>query len=338
MMRWVCVLISLRAGSCVVRSLLLALVLALASVSGAAAKVKASPAEAPPHKLTLILDWFINPNHAPIVIADAEGLFARHGLDVTIIAPADPNDAPKLVAAGKADLGVGYQTQLHLQVAAGLPLVRVGVLIDKPLNTLTVLEDSGIRSIADLKGRKIGYSVGGVEEALLKTVLTRHGLSLADVQLVNVNFALSPALLSRQVDAVVGAYRNFELPQLALEGHPGRAFFFEDEGVPMRDELIFIANPARLNPVVVKAFLAAVGDAVARIRAEPEATFDVFRKAYPETDNALNRKAWQLTLPYFATDPAALDPARYTGMAAFLKANGLIPEALPVARYAVRVE
>lgn len=317
---------------------LVLMMLALAAGPVMAAGQGNAQAEPPPRKLTLILDWFVNPNHAPIVIARETGLFARRGLDVRVIAPADPSDAPKLVAAGKADLGVGYQTQLHLQVAGGLPLVRVGALIDKPLNTLTVLADSGIRAIADLRGKKIGYSVGGVEEAILKTILARHGLSLADVRMVNVNFALSPALLSRQVDAVVGAYRNFELPQLAMEGHPGRAFYFEDEGVPMRDELIFIANPNRLDKATVAAFLAAVAEAVARIRAEPEATFAVFRKAYPETDNPLNREAWGLTLPYFATYPAALDPARYAALAAFLKANGLIPEALPVDRYAVRVE
>ena len=310
------------------RALLLAL-LSLGSPAAGAAET---------HKLTLVLDWFVNPNHAPLVIAQEEGLFAQHGLAVTIIAPADPNDAPKLVAAGKADLGVGYQTQLHLQVAEGLPLVRVGALIDKPLNVLLVLEASGIRTIADLRGKKIGYSVGGVEGAILKTVLARHEMGLADVRLIHVNYALTPALLTGQVDAVMGAYRNVELPQLALMGRPGRAFFLEDEGVPPRDALIFIAHSARLERPVMKAFLAAVGEAVTRIRSDPEATFAVFRKAYPEADTALNHKAWQLTLPYFASNPAALDRARYQEVPAFLKTNGLIPEVLPVERYAVAVE
>ena len=73
-------------------------------------------------------------------------------------------------------------------------------------------------------------------------MLAEHGLTLDDVELVNVNFALSPALLSGQVDAVIGAFRNFELNQLELEGRPGRAFYPEEEGVPTYDELIFIAN------------------------------------------------------------------------------------------------
>ena len=201
-------------------------------------------------KLTLLLDWFINPDHAPLFVAEERGYFAAHGLDVEIIAPADPNDPPKLVAAGKADIAVSYQPQLHVQVAAGLPLTRFGTLIATPLNTLLVLEDGPVKSIADLKGRKVGYSIGGFEDALLRAMLARHGLSLDDITLVNVNFSLSPALLSGQVDAVIGAYRNFELNQMDIEGHKGRAFYVEEEGVPSYDELILVANPERMDRAV----------------------------------------------------------------------------------------
>jgi putative hydroxymethylpyrimidine transport system substrate-binding protein len=53
-------------------------------------------------KLTLILDWFINPDHAPIFIAQERGYFQERGLELEIIAPSNPNDPAKLVAAGKA--------------------------------------------------------------------------------------------------------------------------------------------------------------------------------------------------------------------------------------------
>ena len=80
-------------------------------------------------KLTLILDWFVNPDHGPIVIAEEKGFFAEQGLEVEVIAPADPSDPPKMAAAGKADIAVSYQPQLHLQVQEGLPLMRVGTLV-----------------------------------------------------------------------------------------------------------------------------------------------------------------------------------------------------------------
>ena len=57
-------------------------------------------------QLTLLLDWFINPDHAPIFVAQERGDFARAGLDVRIVAPADPNDPPRLIAARRGDIGV----------------------------------------------------------------------------------------------------------------------------------------------------------------------------------------------------------------------------------------
>src|SRR3546814_1050289 len=80
------------------------------------------------------------------------------------------------------------------------------------------LDDGPIQEIADLEGRRVGFSVGGFEDALLRRMLATHGVDLADVTLINVNFALSQALLSGQVDAVIGAFRNFELNQLDIEG------------------------------------------------------------------------------------------------------------------------
>src|SRR5690606_26289554 len=50
------------------------------------------------HKMTLLLDWYVNPDHGPIVIAKEKGFFADEGLDVEIVAPADPSAPPKLVA------------------------------------------------------------------------------------------------------------------------------------------------------------------------------------------------------------------------------------------------
>jgi putative hydroxymethylpyrimidine transport system substrate-binding protein len=97
------------------RKLVLSLCLLLCLPLFAAAKTTLKP-------LTVILDWFVNPQHAPLIITQEKGFFKQHGLNVRIIAPADPVDPPKLVAAGKADIAIGYQTELYLQVNAGLPL------------------------------------------------------------------------------------------------------------------------------------------------------------------------------------------------------------------------
>ncbi len=295
----------------------------------------ALPARAEP--LTILLDWFINPDHGPLVVALEKGYFAEAGLEVTLVEPAHPNDPPKLVAAGKAALAVSYQPQLHMQAAAGLPLTRVGTLVATPLSTLLVLDDSPIKSIADLKGRTVGFSVGGFEDAVLSAMLARHGLTLDDVKLINVNFSLSPSLLSGQVDAVIGAYRNFELNQLAIEGHKGRAFFVEEEGVPPYDELILIANSGRLDDPRLAKALRAIERGVQYLINHPQDAWTLFAGHKPGLDDELNRRAWRDTLPRFALRPAALDRGRYARFAQFLIEQGVIKDTPAVESYAVEL-
>jgi len=288
-------------------------------------------------KMTVLLDWFVNPDHAPLIIAKEKGFFAKAGLDVTLIAPADPNNPPKLVAAGKADLAVSYQPKLHIHVAQGLPLVRIGTLVATPLNALVVLADGPVQTIANLKGRKIGFSIGGFEDALLAAMLSRHGLALADVTLVNVNFSLSPAIIAGQVDGVIGAFRNFELNQMDLMGHPGRAFYPEEEGVPSYDELIMVANKNSLGQGRLRGFLDAMERGVQYLVNHPDAAWSLFIKAHKDLDDELNRRAWRDTLPRFALRPAALDSARYERFAGFLKSQGLISTIPPLETYAVEI-
>lgn len=286
-------------------------------------------------KLTVMLDWFVNPDHGPIVIAQEKGYFRQAGLEIEIIEPADPSDPPKLVAAGKADLAVSYQPQLHLQIEQELPLVRVGTLVSTPLTCLLVLDDGPVKTLADLKGRKVGFSVAGVEEAMLGAMLAPHKLGKADIELINVNFSLSPALMSGQVDAVFGAFRNFELNQMKIEGVKGRCFYPEEEGIPPYDELIYVANKNKLNAQALKKFIEATERATQFIVNHPQQSWEIFSATKKELQDELNRLAWQDTIARFALRPAALDVGRYQRMAAFMKAAGLTTRSVPLESYAI---
>ncbi len=317
---------------CLLRPLLLLLSLALATPT-----VWAGEDPAAKKKLTVMLDWFVNPDHAALVVAQERGYFAAQNLEVELQTPADPNDPPKLVAAGKVDLAVTYQPQLMIHINAGLPIKRIGTLIATPLNSLVVLKDGPIKTLADLKGRKIGYSVGGFEEALLKSMLAKRGLKVEDVTLVNVNFSLSPALLSNQVDAVIGAFRNFELNQLDIAKKPGRAFYPEEEGVPPYDELVLVANREKLNDPRLRDFLTAIEQATLYILNHPDDAWKAFISKYKDLDDELNRRAWRDTVPRLAQQPAAFDEGRYKQLAQFLAKQGVITVALPVSNYAVQL-
>jgi putative hydroxymethylpyrimidine transport system substrate-binding protein len=288
-------------------------------------------------KLTVMLEWFVNPDHAPLVVAMEKGYFAEQDLDVTLIPPADPSSVPRLVATGEADIGIHYQPNLYLDHAAGLPLVRFGTLVETPLNTLTVLADGPVQGLADLKGKTVGYSVAGFETALLERMMAAEGLSADDVTLVNVNFALSASLIGGKVDATVGGFRNFELTQMDIEGHKGRAFYPEEHGVPAYDELIYIADKAKIADARLPRFLAAVEKATIYLTNHPDDALAAFLKAYPDLDDRLNRQAFADTLPRFAKRPAALDTNRYSRFGTFMAESGLIDKAPAVADIAVEI-
>ena len=286
---------------------------------------------------TVVLDWFVNPDHAPIFVAKQQGYFKQAGLNVHIIAPADGSDGPKMVAAGKADLAISYQPTLMYQVTHGLPLVRVGTLIDQPLSCLVTRADSGFTSIKQLRSKLIGYSSDGGHFTTLKVMLAHNGLNLHDVKLVNVHYDLVQALLAKRVAAFQGGMRNYEPLQMALHGVKAKLFLPENNGVPSYDELIFEANGSHMNTAQVKAFLYAVQRGVAYLRAHPNLTWQRFAKNHPSLNNALNHKAWLATIKYFARYPMQLDKQRYQRYAKFMFKQGEIPYLPHLQDYAVQL-
>ncbi|PMH37137.1 ABC transporter ATP-binding protein [Vibrio sp. 10N.286.49.B3] len=280
--------------------------------------------------MTLMLDWFVNPNHGPIIIAEKNGYFKDQGLNVKIQEPADPTVPAKLVAAGSVDMAVSYQGALTIDVAAGLPLIRSATLISTPLNTLTVLEKSGIKTLQDFDGKKIGTTGG--EDNTIKTMLKNAGVDVDTVQIVNVGWALSSSLASGQVDGIWGGMRNFETNQLELEGFKPHDFFPEEHGLPSYDELVFVANANKYDAETIKMFNASLELATQFIVNHPEKAWDVFVSYAPDTlDNELNRRAWLDTLTRFALRPSAVDLNRYDRFSEFMFEQGLI-KVLPKAQ------
>ncbi|WP_333829263.1 ABC transporter substrate-binding protein [Pararhodobacter sp.] len=288
-------------------------------------------------RLSIMLDWFVNPDHAPIILAQELGYFTDAGLVVEIVTPSDPNDPPRMAAAGRVDLAVSYQPQLHLSRHNDLPLRRVGTLISTPLTCLVVLADGPVEQMADLAGRRVGFAVAGVQEVLLDAMLAHNGLAPTDVEQINIGWSISPALMAGQVDGVIGAFRNFELNQLAIEGTEGRCFYPESEGVPAYDELIYVANPVDLDTDAIARFLDATERATGYILNNPQQAWDIFAATASELQTELNTRAWADTWPRFATRPAALDAGRYARFEAFLADRGATSGGLPVRELAIDV-
>lgn len=274
-------------------------------------------------ELSLMLEWFVNPDHGPIIVAAQNGYFAEQNLKVTIQEPADPSLPPKMVASGQVDLAVYYQQSLTRDVDTGLPLAWAGTLVATPLNGITVLDESPIKSIKDLKGKTIGMAISGNETATFNAMFNLHGFSVDDVKLINVGWNLSSSLLSGRVDAITGGYRNFELNQLEIEGKKSRMFYNEENGIPPYDQLIYIANRRKHDKEAIRRFMEAVEKGAQFIVNHPDESWELFRDYRKEQlDNELNHRAWYDTIPRFALRPAARDVGRYQRYSDFLKEHG----------------
>lgn len=281
-------------------------------------------------ELRLILDWFPNADHVPLYVAQEAGFFAEEGLEVELVPPADPNDPLKLVAAGRAPFAINYQPNVIIARSRGLPVKAVGTLVENPLSSLAFLERSGIETPADLEGKRIGYSVQNLELALLRAVAASAGLTPDDYETVNVNFNLTASLLTGQVDAVIGAYWNYELAELELEGVAGDYFDITEHGVPHYRELVVISNDSYLaeNEGVAARLVRAVQAAIDFSRENPERALAHYFEANPDVRKELDRRAFELVIGEFAHSQG-LDAATWADFGEFLLHQGVIEEVPP---------
>lgn len=304
------------------RRRLLAGALALALLVGLLLPRAAFAAE---QHLKLILDWFPNADHVPLYVARDGGFWAKRGLAVELVPPADPNDPLKLTAAGKAPFAINYEPNVIIARSQGLPVRSIGVLVEHPLTCLAFLKKSGIRTPADLKGKRIGYSVQALDLAEVRALAAAGGLKPSDYTTVNVNFNLTSALLSGQVDAVIGAYWNYELAELALEGVPASYFSLADYGVPDFYELVVISNDAYLaaHRDVARRLVQGLQAALDYTHAHPEKALALYLKANPEVRKELDTRAFHSVIDLFAHSQKQ-SAQKWERFAKFAKAQGVI--------------
>lgn len=273
-------------------------------------------------KLTLMLDWFPNVDHLPVYLAQKSGYFADQGLDVEIVVPSETSDALKLAAAGKVDLAVSYQPQTIMAVDAGLKVKAVVPLVVKPLTTLMFLDES-IKKPADLSGKKIGYTVPGLMDMLLKGFADINGIT--DYTPVNVGFTILPALASKQVAAVMGPFKTYETVTMQQQGFTP-VFELEKYGIPEYEELIFAAGEATLEAkkAAIYGFVVALHKALADIQKNPDKALSLYFDALPDVDKETEKKAFALTAEYFAAPGQVSDPEKWQAFIDFALKYGLI--------------
>ncbi|WP_416140612.1 ABC transporter substrate-binding protein [Halomonas sp. HK25] len=296
------------------------------------------PLEPPPFKtLEIMLDWYPGPQHAALLIAQHKGMLERRGLQVTLTTPADPTLPTRLLAAGRIDLAVSRQPLLHLQVDRGLPLVRVGTLVDLPLAGLLLRDDGIMESPAQLAGKRIGYSMEESRELLLPALLKPHGIAIEELELVDVNFSAVIQMVDKRLDGVMTPQRLALPRRLGDEGVAVRLLNLEEHGIPRHEGLILVANRNRLGAQKesLRRLLEALAEATAWSLEYPEAAWALLAANEPTLDTPANRDTWPAMLLRLSARPAALDQGGYTRFEAFLHEQGLLETLTPVEKLAV---
>ncbi|MGI8944658.1 MAG: ABC transporter substrate-binding protein [Thermoleophilaceae bacterium] len=309
---------------------LLALAVAAAAAGCGEKEDTLEPGEA--RATSLLLDYFPNADHAGIYAAEAGGHFADAGLDVEIRQPADPAAPIKQVAAGRVDLAVSYEPEVLRARDEGLPVVAVAALVRKPLTSIISLPAAGVRSPRDLRGKTVGTAGIDYQSAYLETILRDAGVDPSTVKERNVGFNLTPALLTKKVDAVLGAFWNYEGTELRLKGRDPRIIRVDEAGVPPYNELVLVANEDTVEQDGdrLRAFIAALGRGVEDLRKDPDKAIEGLLESNRDLDPALQREVVRVTLPLFSPPRGKpfgyQDPREWATFTAWARENEIVSE------------
>jgi putative hydroxymethylpyrimidine transport system substrate-binding protein len=303
----------------------------VAAIGLAACGAKSESGGGKTQPLSLTLDFYPNPDHAGIYMAQKLGYFREAGLDVSVHTPSDPSAPVKQVAAGQTDLAISYEPEVLLAHDKGLDAVAVAALVDRPLTSMIWLRKSKIKGIGSLRGKTIATAGIPYQDAYLKTILARANLSTSDVKSVNVGYGLLPAIVGGRADAMLGGFLNVEGVDLRLRGKHPVVVPVDRLGVPSYDELVLIAQRKRLeeDPEPIRLFVAALARGTAAAVADPQAATKALLEANDALQPKLTAAEVKTTLPLLQPKQAGhpygyMDPTGWRQFTGWMRDNGLI--------------
>jgi NitT/TauT family transport system substrate-binding protein len=246
-----------------------------------------APGESPeasvtPTKLVVGLGYIPSVQFAQFYLAQQNGYYADAGLDVEFQNKIDP-DLITLVGQGAIDVGIGDGTSVIPAVSQGIPVAYIATIYGKFPNVVFAKDSSGIKTAADLKGKKIGipgrYGSGWI---MLQALLASANLKVDDVEIFEYpDFTQEAAVELGAVDAATG-FANNEPVQLELHG--GKPSILRIDAITPLPGPGLIAGTKTLDAKhdAIAAFVTATLQAMEEIKADPTVGLDAAIKAVPD--------------------------------------------------------
>jgi NitT/TauT family transport system substrate-binding protein len=239
----------------------------------------------------------------PVDVGVAQGLFAKQGLDIEVTSLGGDAKVQQALAAKSIDFGLGSGPGMAF-VAKGAPAIAVAAFAGPPRNIgATVLAESPIRKVADLKGKLIAVStVGSLSDWLAKQMAIQegwgqNGIRTAPLGAVETSIA---ALRTKQIDAVI---LSTEMGFALEERKQGRVLTTMDRYAPHFITHVVFAQKALVssNPTLVRRFLAGFFAAIAFMKAHREETSAVAERVLHESP-AVVRQDYDFEIGMFIDD------------------------------------
>jgi NitT/TauT family transport system substrate-binding protein len=273
-----------------------------------------TPYSGPLTKLTVGLGYIPSVQFAQFYRAEVQGYYDAAGLDVTF---QNGNDATLItsIAQGTVDIGLADGTSVIPAVGQDIPIHYVATMYAKFPNVVITGVDSGIASVADLRGMSIGIpGAYGSSWIMLQALLSSAEMTTADIiERDYPDYGQGVALQQGQVDAATG-FRNNEPVQLGLDGFE-TTMFTVDDIVPLPGPGLIVGDATLASKRdALKAFIAATLRAMREITDDPQAGVEDAIAVVPElADDAAKQLAileatiemWQSSDGFGAIDAGA---------------------------------
>lgn len=282
-------------------------------------------------KVTFQLNWIAGGANAGFSAAKAEGFYKDAGLDVDVVQGNGSANTAQLVASGQAGIAYADAVAVSQLIAKGAPMKVVSTIYQSNPNEVLALKKSGIESIDDLKGKKVGVPAGSSQTTMLPLFLDANDLSESDFEMINMPpSSMVPALLTGQVDAILGSMDSYRI-QLENQGAELIGWEFASHGVPTVSTSIFASEKfLEENPELVKKFIAASLEGWSFALDNPEKTVADVSEVFPDTDPKLVTAELAAITPLFCSGDAKFlgkaEPEHWVRTQDLLSEVGLLPE------------
>jgi NitT/TauT family transport system substrate-binding protein/putative hydroxymethylpyrimidine transport system substrate-binding protein len=278
---------------------------------------------------TLVLDFTPNAAHSGIYAAQRQGFYRRAGVDLTIRQPGESTDAPKLLAAGRAQFAILDIHDLGIARERGLDLVGVMPLVQRPLAAVIARRDDAVDSPRALEGHTVGVTGLPSDEAVVDSEVSADGGDPDLVKRVTIGFNAVASLAAGRVDAATGFW-NAEGVALRRQGVPVRVFKVNRYGAPPYPELVLVTarRTLRQDPGLVHATVAATRRGYGLVVAHPGQGLNDLLAAAPGLERPDQAAQLRALLPDL--HPAPFDPAVLRAWARWDLAHGLLSRPLDV--------